>query len=34
LAIAQKLGFVEYGSNLVAYLHDQPIAMDQPAPVM
>jgi GNAT superfamily N-acetyltransferase len=34
VAIAEQLGFSEYGRNLVAYLNDQPIALDQPAPVM
>jgi hypothetical protein len=28
LAIAQRLGFVEYGRNLVAYLNDQPVPID------
>jgi hypothetical protein len=34
VAIADRLGFVEYGRNLVAYLNDQGLSMDQPAPVM
>jgi hypothetical protein len=34
VGIADRLGFAEYGRNLVAYLNDQPIAMDEPAPVM
>jgi hypothetical protein len=34
VAIADRLGFREYGRNLVAYLNDQPLGMDEAPPVM
>jgi GNAT superfamily N-acetyltransferase len=34
MATAHRLGFQEYGRNLVAYLNDQPLGADQPIPVV